>query len=62
MGLDAGSLMTGWRLALNRQTGGGTLSFWSRGARTSVHGNDGPLSLGGDVRTTMVGTDYEKDR
>ena len=32
----------------------------SRGARSSFSGREGALSLGGDVRTTMVGADYAK--
>ena len=38
--------------------GSGTLSVWSRGARSRFAGREGALSLGGDVRTTIVGADY----
>ncbi len=30
------------------------LSFWSRGAQSHFAGREGALSLGGDVRTTML--------
>ena len=47
--------------AMNRETRhGGILSFWSRGAQSHFSGREGTLSLGGDVRTTMVGADYAK--
>ncbi len=59
MGLGGGDLLTGSAFAMNRETRhGGILSFWSRGARSSFSGREGALSLGGDVRTTMVGADY----
>ena len=61
MGLGGGDLLTGSAFAMNRETRhGGILSFWSRGARSSFAGREGALSLGGDVRTTMVGADYAK--
>ena len=60
MGLGGGDLLTGSAVAVNRETHGGILSFWSRGARSSFAGREGALSLGGDVRTTMVGADYAK--
>ena len=61
MGLGGGNLLTGSSFAFNRKTRqGGMLSFWSRGARSSFAGREGPLGLDGDVRTTMVGTDYAK--
>ena len=54
-------MMTGSSFAMNRETRhGGILSFWSRGARSRFYGREGALSLGGDVRTTMVGADYAK--
>ena len=53
--------LAGSVLAFNRETRhGGTLSFWSRGARSHFAGRDGVLSLGGDVRTMMFGADYAK--
>ena len=61
MGLGGGNLLTGSSFAFNRETRqGGMLSFWSRGARSSFAGREGPLGLDGDVRTTMVGADYAK--
>ena len=42
---------------MNRETHGGILSFWSRGAQSHFAGREGTLSLNGDVRTTMVGAD-----
>ena len=60
MGLG-GDVLTGSAFALNRERSqGGTLSFWSRGARSHFAGREGSLSLGGDVRTTMFGADYAK--
>ena len=59
MGFGGDSLLTGSAFALNRETrSGGILSFWSRGAQSHFAGREGALSLGGDVRTTMVGADY----
>ena len=61
MGLGDGNLLTGSSFAFNRETRqGGMLSFWSRGARPSFAGREGPLSLDGRVRTTMFGADYAK--
>ena len=61
MGLGGGDVLTGSDFALGRETGhGGILSFWSRGAQSRFSGREGALSLGGDVRTTMVGADYAK--
>ena len=61
MGLGGGDILTGSAVAVNRETkSGGILSFWSRGAQSHFAGREGALSLGGDVRTTMVGADYAK--
>ena len=61
MGLGGGDVLTGSDFALGRETGhGGILSFWSCGAQSRFAGREGALSLGGDVRTTMVGADYAK--
>ena len=61
LGLGGGDVLTGSAFALNRQTRhGGILSLWSRGARSSFHGQEGALALNGDVRTTMFGADYAK--
>ena len=55
-------LLGGSRFALNRETRGGTLSFWSRSANSSFHGQEDLLALSGDVRTTMFGADYARGR
>ena len=60
LGLGGGDLLTGSAIAMNRETRGGILSFWSRGAQSRFAGREGALSLGGDVRTTMVGADYAR--
>ena len=61
MGLGGENLLTSSSFALTRETRqGGILSFWSRGARSSFAGREEALSLGGDVRTMMVGADYAK--
>ena len=60
MGLGGGDLLTGSDFALNRESRGGILSFWSRGARSHFAGRDGTLGLNGDVRTTMFGADYAR--
>ena len=60
MGLGGGDLLTGSEFALNRESRGGILSFWSRGARSHFSGREGTLGLNGDVRTTMLGTDYAR--
>ena len=53
--------LTNSAFVLNRETRhGGILSFWSRGARSHFAGQEGTLSLGGDVRTTMFGADYAR--
>ena len=60
MGLGGGDPLAGSAFALNRETHGGVLSFWSRGAQSHFSGREGELSLGGDVRTTMFGADYAR--
>ena len=60
MGLGGGDLLTGSSFAMNRESRGGILSFWSRGARSHFAGREGTLGLNGDVRTTMFGADYAK--
>ena len=59
LGLGGGDLLSGSAFSLTRETRhGGILSFWSRGAQSHFSGREGALSLGGDVRTTMIGADY----
>ena len=60
MGLGGGDVLTGSAFALSRETRGGVVSFWSRGARSSFAGEEGDLGLDGEVRTTMFGADYAR--
>ena len=60
MGLGGDNLLTGSAFAMNRESHGGILSFWSRGSRSHFAGREGTLGLSGDVRTTMFGADYAK--
>ena len=60
MGLGGGDLLTGSDFALNRESRGGILSFWSRGARSHFAGREGTLGLNGNVDTTMFGADYAR--
>ena len=62
MGLGGGDVLTGSAFSMNRESRGGILSFWSRGARSHFSGREGTLGLNGDVRTTMVGADYARGR
>ena len=56
-------LLQGSGFALNRATStGGVLSVWSRSAASSFYRQDGALALNGDVRCTMFGADYSKER
>ena len=59
-GFGGGDLLTGSDFAMNRESRGGILSFWSRGAQSRFSGREGALSLGGDVRTTMFGADHAR--
>ena len=58
----SGGVLGGADVAINRAAKGGTLSFWSRGARSHFTGSTETLRLGGDVDTTMVGADYTRGR
>ena len=60
MGLGGDNLLTGSAFAMNRESHGGILSFWSRGAQSYFAGREGTLGLSGDVRTMMFGADYAK--
>ena len=57
-----GDLLTGSSFAMSRDTRGGILSFWSRGAQSSFQGREGALAVNGDVRTAIFGADYAKGR
>ena len=58
MGLGHGDMLTGSDFALNRETRGGSLPFWNRGAQSQFYGREGDLSLDGRVRTTMGGATH----
>ena len=60
MGLGGGDLLTGSDFAMNRESRGGILSFWSRGAQSQFTGREGQLSLDGRVSTAMLGADYAR--
>ena len=63
MGMGSDRLLQGSSFTLNRATSsGGVLSFWSRSAQSQLYGQDGALSLNGDVRTSMFSADYSKGR
>ena len=63
MGLGGERLLTRSYFALTRETRqGGILSFWSRGAQSSFTGREAALSLGGEMRTTMVGPTTRRGR
>lgn len=61
-GLPGHDLLRDSEFELNRARDGNVFSVWSRSARSSFGGRQGPLSLNGDVRTTMVGADYTRGR
>ena len=61
-GLAGRNLVRDSEFELNRARDGNVFSVWSRSARSSFGGRQGPLSLNGDVRTTMVGADYTRGR
>ena len=69
-GLGESRTMTGHEALLGssfsltgeRDGAGGTLALWGRAARSSFAGEDGALSLDGDVTTAMLGADYARDR
>ena len=59
--LGGGNLTTGSALTVNRRAGrDGVFSFWSRAAQSNFAGQEGALSLSGQVRTSVVGADYAK--
>ena len=60
--LPGGGVLSGSEFELNRAGRGGVISVWSRSARSSFGGQQGALSLNGDVRTTMLGADYSRGR
>ena len=57
------NLLARSELAINRAAGdGGSIAFWSRTAESSFAGRAGDVTVNGNVRTTLFGTDYAKDR
>ena len=62
MAVGHGDVLAGSDVSLDRETRGGILSFWSRGAQSSFAGREGTLGLNGEVRTTMFGVDYARGR
>ena len=55
-------LGSSFSLTGERDGAGGTLALRGRAARSSFAGEDGTLSLDGDVTTAMLGADYARDR
>ena len=52
--------LAGSEFEANRQVAGGaSMSLWSRSSESYFSGQESGLSLGGRVRTTMLGTDYQ---
>ena len=61
LGLGSGDALTGSAFALNREMSrGGFLSVWGRSAQSRFRGQQGALSLDGDVRTSMLGVEYAR--
>ena len=52
----------GTSLAMSRYARGGTFALWSQSAQTSFSGQQGAISLGGNVHTRMIGADYARGR
>ena len=55
-------LLEGSSIRMGGEAAGGTFAFWSDTSRSSFSGREDVLSLGGDVRTTMFGADYQRGR
>ena len=61
LGLGGGDLLTGTAFGLDREmTRGGVFSVWGRSAQSRFLGQQGALSLDGDVRTSMLGAEYAR--
>ena len=54
--------LAGTSLAMSRHAGGGTFALWSQSAQTSFTGQQGAISLGGNVHSRMIGADYARGR
>ena len=60
-GIVRGDLLTGTGFVLNRPVGrDASVSLWSRGTESRFSGREGRLSLGGAVRSAMLGADYAR--
>ena len=55
-------LLEGSSISMGGEAAGGTFAFWSDTSRSSFSSREDVLSLGGDVRTTMFGADYQRGR
>ena len=63
LGLGGGDPLTGTAFGLDREmTRGGVFSVWGRSAQSRFLGQQGALSLDGDVRTSMLGAEYARGR
>ena len=61
LGLGGGDPLTGSAFGLDREmTRGGVFSVWGRSAQSRFLGQQGALSLDGDVRTSMLGAEYAR--
>ena len=61
LGLGGGDPLTGTAFGLDREmTRGGVFSVWGRSAQSRFLGQQGALSLDGDVRTSMLGAEYAR--
>ncbi len=61
LGLGSGDALTGSAFALDREMSrGGFLSVWGRSVQSRFLGQQGALSLDGDVRTSMLGVEYTR--
>ena len=61
LGLGGGDALAGSAFALDRKmTRGGVFSVWGRSAQSRFLGQQGALSLDGEVRTSMLGAEYAR--
>ena len=61
LGLGGGDPLTGTAFGLDREmTRGGVFSVWGRSAQSRFLGQQGALSLDGEVRTSMLGAEYAR--
>ena len=61
LGLGGGDALAGSAFSLDRKmTRGGVFSVWGRSAQSRFLGQQGALSLDGEVRTSMLGAEYAR--